>query len=143
MAAASAVTLPPGVKGKGRAELVVAVGNFVWQGVGKKPLTVSVLVRWWGQSTPGLVIQLPASDSTEACSFPVVVSPRHLIRYLRDMGTLALVGTDRLTAWEIIAMSACPLKTLVTNRCVLAVSGPLQRWQPGHCARASWLARCT
>jgi hypothetical protein len=92
MAAASAVTLPPGVKGRGRGELIVAVGNFVWQGAGKKPLTVSVLVRWWGQSTPGLVIQLPASDATESCSFPVVVAPRHLIRYLRDMGTLALVG---------------------------------------------------
>lgn len=92
MSATSALTLPPGVKGRVKGEVVVAIGNFEWAGLGKRPRGVNVLLRWWGQTAPGNTLQLMVHpEASEASSFSILVGHRHFTRYLRDMGTLSMV----------------------------------------------------
>lgn len=87
VARVSAVQLPPQVEGPRKGALRLRVGPLAWEGEAASPAGVSVAVRWWGDAGPGEALEPGAA----AVEFPLHSGPKHVRRYLLDMGQLVLV----------------------------------------------------
>ncbi|XP_071613890.1 C2 domain-containing protein 3 isoform X2 [Heliangelus exortis] len=90
--APAAPALPPLVEGPLRCFLRCTVSRILW--TGPKAPTALVRLRWWGETSDGIVFQ-PSSRAGQAAGtttarFPVRCGPRQFAAYLRDMGVLVL-----------------------------------------------------
>lgn len=86
----ASITLPPGVKGEIKGELVVCLEALHWK-YRKPPQQVQVRLQWWG-GTVDTVVPFHSTRGAGA-AFPITCGPRYLSRYLKDMGKLA-VGVE-------------------------------------------------
>lgn len=83
------LSLPPGVLGEVKGELVACVDALHWR-YRQPPQQVQLRICWWGAPAGAdAVVPFHASRGAGA-AFPVTSGPRFLLRYLRDLGTLSL-----------------------------------------------------
>lgn len=67
MEATEVVTLPPGVTGKEKGQLVVSLGRFRWEAPSKPPRVPYAVLHWWGDPGAGVSMPLlPGSQSGAA-----------------------------------------------------------------------------
>jgi hypothetical protein len=71
-----------------KGELVVSVpGNGLRWAIRSPPAHAQLRIAWWGEQGSGTVVPLHPNRGAGA-AFPVRCGPKHLARYLHDMGTL-------------------------------------------------------
>lgn len=84
----ASLSLPPGVSGDVKGELVACVEALHWKY--RQPPQVQLRICWWGAAVGAdTVVPFHASRGAGA-AFPVASGPRFLVRYLRDMGSLTV-----------------------------------------------------
>lgn len=113
----AALTLPPGVPGEVKGELVACVEALHWK-FRQPPAQVQLRIVWWG-APPGTDAVVPFHASRGAgAAFPVTSGPRFLVRYLRDMGSLS-VGIEECPCGRTIG-------TVLLDTSRIDVTRPLQ-----------------
>lgn len=113
----AALTLPPGVPGEVKGELVACVEALHWK-FRQPPAQVQLRIVWWG-APAGTEAVVPFHASRGAgAAFPVTSGPRFLVRYLRDMGSLS-VGIEECPSGRTIG-------TVLLDTSRIDVTRPLQ-----------------
>jgi hypothetical protein len=98
----AALSLPPGVSGDVKGELVACVEALHWK-YRQPPQQVQLRISWWGAPTgTDAVVPFHASRGAGA-AFPLTSGPRFLVRYLRDMGTLS-VGIEECPSGRTVGI---------------------------------------
>jgi hypothetical protein len=113
------LTLPPGVQGDVKGEIVIYVERLHWN-FRKPPQQVQIRLKWWG-STTETVVPFHASKGAGA-AFPLTSGPRYLSRYLKDMGTL-LVDVEQCPSCTAVG-------TITVDLTHLDVSKPIEATLP-------------
>lgn len=129
----AALSLPPGVPGEVKGEMVVCVDALHWK-YRQPPAQVQLRICWWGAPEgTDAVVRFHASRGAGA-AFPITSGPRFLIRYLRDMGNLSVsieecpsarvIGTVSLDTSQVDVSRPLELSVpcLGANKQVLAIA---------------------
>jgi hypothetical protein len=117
----AALSLPPGVSGDIKGELVACVEALHWK-YRQPPQQVQLRICWWGAPTgTDAVVPFHASRGAGA-AFPLTSGPRFLVRYLRDMGTLS-VGIEECPSGRTIG-------TVSIDTSLVDVTRPLEASVP-------------
>lgn len=117
----AALSLPPGVSGEVKGELVACIEALHWK-YRQPPQQVQLRICWWGAPAgTDAVVPFHASRGAGA-AFPVTSGPRFLVRYLRDMVTLS-VGIEECPSGRTIG-------TVSIDTSLVDVTRPLEASVP-------------
>lgn len=85
-------SVPPDVRGDCIGEVLVYIDSIDWKYRGA-PEQTQLRISWWGEGGAGTVVPLHPTKGAGA-TFPVVVGPKYLCKYFRDMGNMVVAVED-------------------------------------------------